>query len=444
MLTRCTCAGWRWRAGLGLAVVAVFLLAGGLSRTAFAVGWKKKQAAPPGPPPVKATLPPAFTVPVEPLGFSPPGDFYLGSRNTLVSLDFLDEDHLLFTFRVPGLIHRVPGTEEASWDERRIRVLVLKLPQGTVQSESLWTLHDRARYLWMVGHGQFLLRDGDNLKLGDASLELRPYLHFPGPVLTVAIDPAGQYLVAQSAEPPTTASEAGEVGSPATAQAEVVGENKNSSREPDLVLRILRRDSGKVMLVSHIRSQVRLAINDEAYLETLRGRAMNWMLNLNYFTGGSAIVGSVESVCSPDVDFISTREIMATTCMASGQRRLVAVTTKGKRLWDLPVPETAVWPNLVLSPDGLRLARETLTASHGVNASAPLGGDDIRGQDVTVMDAATGKVELRALASPIFDAGGNVAFSPSGRKVAVLMKEGIQVFDLPAAPPLPDEDSDGK
>jgi hypothetical protein len=93
----------------------------------------------------------------------------------------------------------------------------------------------------------------------------------------------------------------------------------------------------------------------------------------------------------------------------------------------------------VASADGLRIARETLVVSHGVNAFAPLGTDDIKSQDVQVFDAATGKVVLRAQASPIFDIGGNVALSASGRRVAILMAEGLQIFDLPPAAPLPSD-----
>jgi hypothetical protein len=35
--------------------------------------------------------------------------------------------------------------------------------------------------------------------------------------------------------------------------------------------------------------------------------------------------------------------------------------------------------------------------------------------------------------SPTFDAGGNMALSPSGRRLVVLNENAIQVFDLPAA-----------
>ena len=96
-------------------------------------------------------------------GLLTPGTLYLGLRYSLASLDFLDDDHLLFTFRVPGLIHRDLSHREIDGndpnEERKIRAVVLKLPEGTVQAETVWTLHDRKRYLWMLDNGQFLLRD---------------------------------------------------------------------------------------------------------------------------------------------------------------------------------------------------------------------------------------------------------------------------------------------
>jgi hypothetical protein len=73
-----------------------------------------------------------------------------------------------------------------------------------------------------------------------------------------------------------------------------------------------------------------------------------------------------------------------------------------------------------MAPDGSRLARETLAVDHPISASSPLNSEKIKGQLVEVLDAANGQVALEAPASPALDAGGNVAISPSGRRVAVL------------------------
>jgi hypothetical protein len=183
---------------------------------------------------------------------------------------------------------------------------------------------------------------------------------------------------------------------------------------------------------------VHLPINSEGYLETLRGRGEDWVLNLNFFTGGSRILGTVTSTCMPTITFISQQVVLSSGCDSSGARKLAAITTNGKTLWDDLSPNTAIWPLLTPSPNGLRLTQETLAVTHPVSAYAPFGSDDVKGQLVRIFDADTGEVAFETPASPTLDAGGNAAISPSGRRVAVLNAGAIQVFELPAPPPLPD------
>ena len=385
--------------------------------------------------PPKASQAPAFSIPAEPLGFSAPGPHYLGMHVSLASLDFLDEDQLLFTFRVPGLIRRSAG--EGEDDERRIRALVLDLPTGAIETETVWTVHGTARYVWMLRGGHFLVRDRDLVLEGDATLELKPLLRFPGPLSRIEVDPTETYLVTDSREPEKVQAKAGEVRSPASASADVTVEGQPTSGGRDFVVRILRRQSAQVMMVSHTRAPIHLPINDEGYLEALRAEGRGWLLNLNFFTGGSRILGRVNSACMPALDFLAPREVLATTCDPSGGRDLVALTTDGHILWEDSNSSVPVWPLLVISPDGSRLARESLSVTHPVDALSPLSTDDIRGQLVEVFDAATGKVALRATASPVLDEGGNVAISPSGKRVAVISDGAIQVFELGAPPSLP-------
>jgi hypothetical protein len=387
--------------------------------------------------PDRPTLPPIFSIPAEPLGFSAPGPIYLGQRNSLVSLDFFDENKLLFTFRVPGLMHREAGSDAWS-DERQIRAVVLALPSGAVTAEALWTVHDRVRYLWMLRDGHFLLRDRDGIEQGDATLEMKPFLHFPGPLLWMEIDPSEQYLVTNSREPAEAVGKPGDVPSPPTAEASM-SVNGEKAAVPDTVVRILRRDSGKVMLVSRTRVTVHLPINSDGFVETLRGDGEQWLLNLNYFSGGSTVLGHVNSICSPSIDFISQRELLATACDSTGGHRLVAIGANGHRFWEELSSPQAIWPLLTMAPDGSRLVRETLAVNHEINAYSPIDSEDIKGQLVRVLDAANGKIALDAPASPPLDAGGNVAISPSGRRVAVLNAGSIEVFELPAPPPLADD-----
>jgi hypothetical protein len=74
----------------------------------------------------------------------------------------------------------------------------------------------------------------------------------------------------------------------------------------------------------------------------------------------------------------------------------------------------------------------------------PLDIQDIKGQLVEVYDSATGKLLLKAQANPVLDAGGNIAFSPSGRRVAILNAGAIQVYEVPTTSPTSRETSASK
>ncbi len=395
---------------------------------------KRKPAV--DPPPARSTQPPAYTIPAGALGFASPGEIYLGSRFSLVSLDFLDEDRLLFSFRVPGLFHRDPSGM-AGDTERHIRAVVVHIPDGEVQAEALWTLHDYGRYLFMLDGGKFALRDRDTLGLGNGALVLTPWLHFPGPLQYVELDPSRQFLVTESNEPHLSQAKPGDVPSPTTAQASIDTDAAPTVPRQDSVLRILRGSSGQVMLVSHVRNATHVPFNADGYLEVLRSRGSSWLIQFNPFSGGNARAGAVDSVCAPRLDFVSPVEYVATACGSSGAPWVVAMTLDGHLLWQRAESATSIWPLLTVSRSGTRLIRETVQTTHPVNAISPLSPDDIMRQDVLVLDAATGKEVLKAQASPVFDGGGNVALSPSGRRAAILMDGGIQIFELPEAPPLP-------
>ena len=72
--------------------------------------------------PDKPSLEPSFSIPVAPLGFTAPGSVFLFRREAMVSLDFVDENRLLFTFRAPapGLKSRDSG-DDATSAEREMR-----------------------------------------------------------------------------------------------------------------------------------------------------------------------------------------------------------------------------------------------------------------------------------------------------------------------------------
>jgi hypothetical protein len=93
---------------------------------------------------------------------------------------------------------------------------------------------------------------------------------------------------------------------------------------------------------------------------------------------------------------------------------------------------------LVTASNSSRVARETLLLKRSADRyKRMIGARDFEGQMVKVLDAANGKMVLKAPLTPVLDGGGNVAISPSGQRVAILNVGAIQVFQLPAPPPPP-------
>ena len=129
---------------------------------------------------------------------------------------------------------------------------------------------------------------------------------------------------------------------------------------------------------------------------------------------------SVDSACEPDDDLSLRAGDPGHRLRPAGESKLVAMTTAGRTLWISGAPSTEIWPQLTVAANGSRLAWATLDATHSINSYSPMDADDIREQSVTVFNAADGDIALVSPLSPIFDAGGNVAISPSGRRVALI------------------------
>lgn len=379
--------------------------------------------------PEKPTVPPFASIPLDSLDFAAPNPVYIGHRFTMASLDFLDENHLLFTFRVPGLIRRTPG-DEGEKDEHNIRAVVLSIPSGAVDAGALWVLHGRDRYVWPLKDGRFLVRDGHMLSEGNPSLRLRPYLSFPGSLLTLSMDPGENFLLTNSREPVPAPAKTSSSGDDST-------DDSPAANVPDLVLRLFRQGSGEILSVTRVRTAQDLALNSRGFLQALQGYSNRWTVALNDFKGGSTKLAQVVSQCTPTLQFLSDVELLATTCKPEGGYRLTGITTSGQLLWQDTTSSYTVWPVLRRSASGLRFLRETLAVTREVNAFWALVHSDVKAQRVRVFDAATGNMAFEATADPVLDAGGNAAISPSGRRVALLSGGKIQVFELPAPPPLP-------
>jgi hypothetical protein len=371
---------------------------------------------------------PAERIATEPLDYHPLSSFYLLARTSSSSLDFIDSDHLLFTFRVTGLLKRLPECQPDDRDQL-IRALVVHLPDGKIERSAEWRLHDRERYLWALGNGRFLVRQQNSLQITDSSLELHPFIQASTPLRLVKLSPDGRTLLVESDLEKHTEEEHQRLTAAADA------EGFFGPRE-DVQLTILRLSDMSVLLRTRYLNVIDLPMISEGYIETLAAQGDHWMLRYRPFHGEPAVIGDVASSCHPGEIPLNDRMTFVSTCPGKGDDHVLqAMSLRGKTLWTYRYDSHYIWPTRVTSESGRRIAFSTLRVARPLGVLNPFDETEVQAQRVDVLDAETGRVELTQYATPVLSAGQNYALSPDGGRFAVLRENAIEIYNLPPTAP---------
>ncbi len=363
----------------------------------------------------------------------PPSRFFMPYRIPAATLDFLDATHLLFTFHVARLMHREPD-DPAEDQDQTIRAVVLSLPDGKVEGEGTWRLHDRNRYLWTLGNGQFLLRQRNRLSVGDKTLVLHDYLHPEGTLASVQVSPDGKTLIAQYSKPVEIYDEAGDRLTPPSLGDDAPSDGERAGgRAQQYTLLVIDTESHRAKRAGPFHHPVALPVLEGGYLGAEHGKGKQWAVSMHPFHGDSHAVTTVTSTCQPRLEPISARTFITQSCLPVSTDRLVeAFDLGGHKLWEQIWQSRFAWGSFAFSASGSRFAYESIEVNHDLGNFDPVDPSSILGQPVGVFAVATGKPELVLDAAPILTAGENFTLSPDGDRLAILRNGAIEVYALPS------------
>jgi len=398
---------------LALAILAV---------TTLALAYDSKHKPDPGPPP-------NLRIEVAPLGFVQPSRAYLSYRYSTATLDFIDNDHLLFTFRDAGLMHRVPGdpTED---EDQVIRAMVLDLQTGKVIEQNQWRMHDRQRYLWPLHDGEFLVRQRNSLYLTDSHLQLRPYLEFDNPLQAVEIAPDRKLMVVEvqkivAPDPQPDPLNAGPLA------------GLSPPRRKRTTVIVLRPGEHTSLAQTESRTSIDLPLVENGFLSLLEGKdPSRWVIRRELLHGDPQTLTEVKSSCTPVLISVSGEVTLAVGCppKGGGDHLVSAISLTGQVLWQDKWKQRYVWPTFSSAEDGSRFAFGSLEMNRDIGFMDTFGEDDVIAQMVGVFDTKSGKLELAKTATPVLSAGHNYALSSDGRRFAILREGAIEIYDLPPVP----------
>jgi hypothetical protein len=369
---------------------------------------------------------PEQRISVGPLGYGPPGPLYMLSGRAFSSLDFVDADHLLFTFRQPRLLRR-DGQGEAD-DGQMIRAVVIDLPGGSVSASAEWRMRDRSRYLWPLGDGKFLIRQRNTYSLTDASLTLQPYVKVSTQVLDTEVSPDGRILVIEHQYERHTPDQHAKLA----AQAVEYGEPPPAE---DTQITLLNVASREVLAALHTESPIHVPITSTGYVGVVRDKGDDFLVRFIPFQGQELPLGKVASTCIPHENFLNQKALVIESCGPKSPDILLdAWSTDGKKLWSGHREGHLVWPTFAFSRTGSRFAVSLLHVSHIIDTADSLIDEDVREQVVQVFDSETGALLLETTASPVLTAGQNFALSDDGERLAVLRDGAIEIDKVPSPP----------
>jgi hypothetical protein len=394
-------------------------------------------------------------IPLASLGYQGASQSFLDAGASMLTVNFLDDRHLLVTFSERNLVPRLAGDPEEH-DDRLVAGEVVEVATGKVLAKTEWHMHDHARYLWPLGRGRFLLRIEDTLYtmaplarlLGGDEGAVNPFQRtvVPGrqlrPTLVYTSEDGGMLTVESQVN---------------VAKGTGAIEVSNTTVAPQTVtlmdfFRLEGEGSAGSPLAVTPAGEVRspepfyLPITADGYMWPQPSGNGKWALTFDDFTGKTRSVATLESSCSPRVEMVSASEFVAMTCRGAAERiRMGSYGMDGTETWQEDVGDYGT-PTFAYAPAAGRFA-----VSHRTEAPTPPGGlaglmsgkglgqapngvveqPSSEGQEVRVYQNASGDLLLKVQVSPALKTAENFDLSADGTE-AVVTKDGqVLVYKLP-------------
>ena len=331
-----------------------------------------------------------------------------------VTVNFVDDNHVLFTFNPKKLFQRDPACPPSHKD-RIIQAQVIELDSGKVVREASWYLHDERRYLWPLGEGRFLLRKLNSLYVVDSDLHQKLLLESPKPLLWTGVTPDGKQIMAE-----TATNETGKVRNPSKAKVEINFLDVNSLA----VQRTIR--------LSQVLPLEATSLGFGDAVSSMSGNV--WLVRFGSGAKDRNYITRVKSHCVPDILFPTNNTMFVGRCSAEGSDYSVSIfTLTGHFLWREKWNQHRYEPVIERSEDGSRVVISTLMGMQPDGTPAPEDQEwpQVQ-QSFRVMNAATGTKVLATKSTSAVLKGQNFALSPDGKQFAILDGPVLELFDLPA------------
>jgi hypothetical protein len=348
------------------------------------------------------------------------------------SLDFVDAEHVLLTFNQKKLFQRLPGCPPGH-EDRVMHAVILDIGRGKVVNEADWYLHDRRRYLWPLGSGEFLLRRWNDLYVVDSQLTEKLLLSSPKDLLWVSVTPDGSQIVVESLKDNIPAKDPNSKWT-------------SSTHHPKYEAQFLDAKTLVSQRTIELSQVVDLTATSTGYADLVQ-KGDVWLLRFGSSPSQRRNLARVRSRSVPNVLASSNDSLLIGRCPAPDcDYSVTAFSVSGQRLWQQHWPGYRAFPTITYSKDNSRVAVGTLrvmSSNAGIASSDEDGiqvdvlQTDVFQEEIQVFSTGSGNPVLSVRVGPATFTGQNFALDPDGHRLALLQGSSLELIDLP--PTAPDE-----
>ncbi len=424
----------RGPAGGWLAIILVALLSCGAPR---AVAASRR-------PPAKADRSARqwIELPLDSLGFPGISETFLRIGSSMLTVHFLDDNHLLVTFSLRDLVPRVAG-DPASDEDRLVAAEVVNLPSGKIAARTVWHLHDHGRYLWSLGEGRFLVRIGERLSTMVPLANLESSDPFRRTAIPDQEYPPHAVFVSPDGELITTETEVSYKNPDGRAAALLGDVNADKPVDRTIIqfFRVKQPTRGSaagsretaldVVPAGQVtaREPVLLPLDSDGYLGVEEAGRNLWSMSFDEFGGKTIGLGKLQSTCVPRLQMVSRGEFVAFPCRGSDPgTTIVSYGLDGRETWEEGMSDLSR-PVFAFAPAAARFAFSRTTDAP--QAGSPGAEQPPGRQEVRVYQNASGDLLLRVDCSPVYKSAENFDLSSDGLLAAVVRNGAIAVYKLP-------------
>lgn len=385
-------------------------------------------------------------IPLDTVGFQPQAHQFLLAGSSMMTLDYVDNQHILFTFGVHRLMKRI-ADDPPDDEDHMIEAVLLEVSSGRVLARTDWRLHDSGRYLWNLGHGRFLLRVRNtlttfaplaNLATGQAFRQ-RPLLNLPSRIGAVLVSPESDLAVVEVAgKTAAAAAVPAAVVGPAPKPAPVEEDGSGNSTPVTLYFyRLHIPEAGDhvqatIAGMAHSVAFGGLPATGAGHLAIVDQGHQQWAFDFHPYNGKVLPLSPFDSSCRPIPHFVSSSEFISFGCHGGNTPQVIGgFNMSGDEMWEQNLFGDFVAVSFSFAPSSGRFAMARVMGDPALDLSGTVSDSSYTSQNVVVYQTESGKQIFHIDCSPIARAGQNFALSPDGKKLAVIREDAIEEFALP-------------